>query len=153
MPRGRSSVVEEIIAESGTKQRHEQILGAVARGWCHEKNSNKTMDSDLAFAIVEEVEVLIRTDIHPKLGCATTRQLLEELFARLDVDLNYRTDDIIGMPPDAERGVYTNDLKCGNCGALHRLTFSRGVPIYPIKPDVRCKTCGCSKQGWKKEKQ
>ena len=33
----------------------EVIAGAVARGWCHEKNSAKVMDSDLAFAIVDEV--------------------------------------------------------------------------------------------------
>ena len=33
----------------------EEIIGAVARGWCSEKNANKTMDSDLAMAISEEV--------------------------------------------------------------------------------------------------
>ena len=33
----------------------EVIAGAVARGWCHKKNSAKVMDSDLAFAIVDEV--------------------------------------------------------------------------------------------------
>ncbi|MGI5828478.1 MAG: hypothetical protein ACOX6V_05660 [Patescibacteria group bacterium] len=32
-----------------------EIAGAVARGWCHPKNSNKEMDSDLAMAIVKEV--------------------------------------------------------------------------------------------------
>lgn len=36
----------------------EQIMQAVARGWCHEKNSAKTMDSDLAMAITEEVLAL-----------------------------------------------------------------------------------------------
>ena len=30
----------------------EEIAGAVARGWCSEKNSMKTMDSDLAWSIV-----------------------------------------------------------------------------------------------------
>ena len=34
----------------------EELIGAVARGWCHDENSSKTMDSDLAMAIVEEVE-------------------------------------------------------------------------------------------------
>lgn len=34
----------------------EQLLGAIARGWCSEKNSHKTMDSDLALAIFDEVE-------------------------------------------------------------------------------------------------
>ena len=33
----------------------EDVLGAVARGWCSEKNSGKTMDSDLAVAIADEV--------------------------------------------------------------------------------------------------
>lgn len=84
-------VTEERIAELCTKMWHEQIMGAVARGWCGKGNSHKTMDSDLAMGIVSEVEALLRTDIHPKLGCATTRQLLEELFARLDIDLDYRT--------------------------------------------------------------
>jgi len=30
---------------------HEELLGAIARGWCSEKNSHKTMDPDLAIAI------------------------------------------------------------------------------------------------------
>jgi len=34
---------------------YELILGAVARGWCHEVNEKKTMDVDLAIAIAEEV--------------------------------------------------------------------------------------------------
>ena len=38
----------------------EELLGAIARGWCHEKNKYKTMDSDLAVAIFDEVEKQIR---------------------------------------------------------------------------------------------
>jgi len=38
----------------------EALLGAIARGWCSEKNSHKTMDSDLALAIFDEVEQQIR---------------------------------------------------------------------------------------------
>jgi hypothetical protein len=38
----------------------EALLGAIARGWCSEKNSHKTMDSDLAVAIFDEVEKQIR---------------------------------------------------------------------------------------------
>jgi hypothetical protein len=38
----------------------EQLLGAIARGWCSEKNSHKTMDPDLALAIFDEVERQIR---------------------------------------------------------------------------------------------
>ena len=39
----------------------EEIRGAVARGWCHDKNRHKEMDSDLALAISEEVEKLLET--------------------------------------------------------------------------------------------
>ena len=38
----------------------EELLGAIARGWCSEKNSHKTMDPDLALAIFDEVEQQIR---------------------------------------------------------------------------------------------
>jgi len=38
----------------------EALLGAIARGWCSEKNSHKTMDSDLALAIFDEVEQQIK---------------------------------------------------------------------------------------------
>jgi hypothetical protein len=38
----------------------EALLGAIARGWCSEKNSHKTMDSDLAVAIFDQVEQQIR---------------------------------------------------------------------------------------------
>jgi hypothetical protein len=38
----------------------EELLGAIARGWCSEKNSHKTMDSDLALAIFNEVERQIK---------------------------------------------------------------------------------------------
>lgn len=32
-----------------------ELRGAVARGWCHPKNSHKEMDADLAEAIVSEI--------------------------------------------------------------------------------------------------
>ena len=34
----------------------EELLGAVARGWCHPKNENKVFDPDLAIAIAAEVD-------------------------------------------------------------------------------------------------
>lgn len=37
----------------------ETILSAVSRGWCHEKNASKTMDSELAVAIAKEVQDLL----------------------------------------------------------------------------------------------
>lgn len=39
----------------------EQLLGAIARGWCHERNKHKVMDSDLAYAIAEEVKSLLHS--------------------------------------------------------------------------------------------
>ena len=36
-------------------QQREEIVGAVARGWCHPSNAYKTMDAELAYAIVDEV--------------------------------------------------------------------------------------------------
>jgi len=40
----------------------EKLLGAIARGWCHENNAHKTMDSDLAIAIFDEVEKQIKSN-------------------------------------------------------------------------------------------
>lgn len=37
----------------------QQVRGAVARGWCHESNREKEMDSNLAEAISQEVLKLI----------------------------------------------------------------------------------------------
>lgn len=39
--------------------REQEVRGAVARGWCHDKNREKEMDSDLAEAITQEVLKLI----------------------------------------------------------------------------------------------
>ena len=48
----------ELIVEECVNR--EALLGAIARGWCSEKNSHKTMDSDLAVAIYDQVEQQIR---------------------------------------------------------------------------------------------
>jgi hypothetical protein len=68
----------------------EDVLGAVARGWCHPPNASKEMDSDLARAITTEVWNLLNP---ANLGCATTAELLAELMARAEVDgsAGYRT--------------------------------------------------------------
>lgn len=36
-----------------------EIRGAVARGWCHKVNEHKTMDTDLALAIADEVNAML----------------------------------------------------------------------------------------------
>ena len=56
------------------------IRGAVARGWCHAKNSHKEMDSDLAEAISIEVKNLFTGKL--LLEYATTKELIYELHAR-----------------------------------------------------------------------
>jgi hypothetical protein len=38
----------------------EEVLGAVARGWCSKENENKTMDVYLAEAITDEIMKLPR---------------------------------------------------------------------------------------------
>ena len=42
-------------AEPTKRLTAEAIIQAVARGWCHPKNSHKTMDADLAEAIAAEI--------------------------------------------------------------------------------------------------
>jgi hypothetical protein len=37
----------------------EEVLGAVARGWCHPENHEKVMDSDLAIAIAKELMPIV----------------------------------------------------------------------------------------------
>jgi len=53
-----SSKFAELIVQECVNR--EALLGAIARGWCSEKNSHKTMDSDLAVAIFDQVEQQIR---------------------------------------------------------------------------------------------
>jgi hypothetical protein len=57
------SVVDSVKAkqEQGEPVAFESLLGAIARGWCHEKNANKEMDSDLLMAIATEVKALYIT--------------------------------------------------------------------------------------------
>ncbi len=79
----------------------EEIAGAVARGWCAPTTENRVMDAELALAITNEVWNLLNP---PNLGCATTRELLAEITARIEIGgwdhtqvgvsaLDYRTVD------------------------------------------------------------
>jgi hypothetical protein len=47
-----------------------EIREAVARGWCHPRNSAKIMDTDLAEAISEEIHELLRVECP---GCKSGR--------------------------------------------------------------------------------
>ena len=88
------------------------IREAVARGWTYPANEKKTMDTDLAEAIIIEVLKLFANEAaqlasarlqvakaeaeEPRLGCATTRELLAEIKSRIELDgkLEYRTIDV-----------------------------------------------------------
>lgn len=90
----------------------EEIQGAVARGWGSSKNEKKVMDVDLATAISIEVKKLFVAYKEPKLGCATTRQLLAEIKARIDLDgkLDYRTIDIDEVAQEAKAKAETEGI-------------------------------------------
>lgn len=42
-----------------------QLRGAVARGWCDDRNCNKEMDAELAESIVQELLLSLSPDCHP----------------------------------------------------------------------------------------
>lgn len=46
----------------------EELLGAIARGWCHKANEHKTMDPDLGVAIAEEVRGLVEAEVRRRMG-------------------------------------------------------------------------------------
>lgn len=71
-----------------------------AQAWCTAKNESKKMDSDLAEAFAQ---ILLREAFSANLGHATTRELLNELGGRLEIDgpgLDYKpVDDIDAEKP------------------------------------------------------
>lgn len=46
------------------KEISDEVIGAVARGWTHEVNAKKIMDSDLALAIEKEIYLVIHPIDH-----------------------------------------------------------------------------------------
>ena len=63
-----------------------------AGAWCGEKTKDRTMDVELA---EEFAKILVKHMYAPKLGCATTREIIDELKTRIEMDgkLDYRTID------------------------------------------------------------
>lgn len=57
-----------------------EIVEAVSRGWGSEKNKHKEMDPILAEAIAEEIW---KANLSSNLGHASTRELLDEVQARV----------------------------------------------------------------------
>lgn len=56
--RGYDQARQKHIVAISEDELRERLRGAVARGWCADKNANKEMDADLAEAIVEELLAL-----------------------------------------------------------------------------------------------
>jgi len=57
-----------------------EILGAVARGWCAPANAHKVMDSDLAFAIAQEVERVIARSAQPVAAGELTDEQIDSMW-------------------------------------------------------------------------
>ena len=60
-----------------------------AQAWCKDSTSHIVVDPKLAEAFAY---ILVEEMYTPKLGCASTRELLDEISARFD-NLDYRTID------------------------------------------------------------
>ena len=71
-----------------TKLLRQTVLEAVSLGWCHPNTSTREMDVDLAQAITDEVMVVLYNPKYaePRLGLATTSELLEEIRSRIETD-------------------------------------------------------------------
>ena len=65
-----------------------------AQAWCEPNTKNITMIPELAFAFSDIIDEIWSK---PWLGNATTRELLEEIKTRIDMDgkLDYRTAEAI----------------------------------------------------------
>jgi len=61
----------------------------VAKAWCTKKTEKKEMDTELAG---EFAKILVEHIYAPHLGCATTKELIDEITSRID-DLDYKTID------------------------------------------------------------
>lgn len=61
-----------------------------AQVWCTETTSSIVMDTVLAEAFAQ---VLVDEMYKPRLGCATTREIIDELAARSDLDYSTVGDD------------------------------------------------------------
>jgi len=71
-----------------TNEPSELCIKKAAQAWCTPETSSIVMDERLAFAFAK---ILDEIWSKPWLGNATTKELLDEISAR--VDLNYRTVD------------------------------------------------------------
>jgi hypothetical protein len=71
-------------------QKMDFALQEAAKAWCGAKTSSKLMDAELA---QEFANILIKHMYEPHLGCATTKELLDEIYARSNLEYStYYTD-------------------------------------------------------------
>lgn len=73
-------------------------IGKAAKAWCMPETSSTVMDVKLA---CEFAKILDSEMWNPHLGCATTKQLFEELMSRSD--LEYKTSPIMPVQEDTGR--------------------------------------------------
>lgn len=113
--------------ESGTAEREREIRGAVARGWCSDKNRFKGMDVDLAESISQEVaaycasreraaeEVVCKevADVLRKMGASKLAERIDNLLP------NGALARVVQQALEVERERYANLVPaCGEkCGA------------------------------------
>jgi hypothetical protein len=77
-----------MISEAEKERRMVFARQRAALAWCKETTSHIEMDVLLAEAFAE---LLVNEMYAPHLGCASTRDILDELLTRLGVDLDYKT--------------------------------------------------------------
>ena len=83
------------------KQPSEGSIERSAQAWCDPRTSNIEMNTELAYVFAEIIDDIWSK---PWLGNATTRELIEELSERSDLD--YRTVD---EPGDCSKLISPND--------------------------------------------
>ena len=79
----------ELIAPS------QKSIERAAQVWCEPSTSHIEMDVVLASEFAKVLDEYEKQPLEPQLGCATTRDLLEEIKVRIEIDgnLDYRTID------------------------------------------------------------
>ena len=73
----------------------ESALQKVAQCWCDPRTSGTVMNPDLAEVMAEMLLAEVQTPIGPMLGCATTREIFDELKTRIEMEsgnlMEYKT--------------------------------------------------------------
>jgi hypothetical protein len=77
-----------MISDSEKERRMVFARQRASLAWCKESTSNTEMDGVLAEAFAE---LLVKEMYEPHLGCASTRDLINELMTRIGIDLDYKT--------------------------------------------------------------